>query len=92
MTRRETPADDISVPALNRHEARQILDRDLKEPCPESTLDALTNTAYVSYLAIAFSEIGRAAMRSRIWAGILVGLGAMLAWGVRADHRIDGCL
>lgn len=44
VTRRETAASDIRIPALNRDEARQILDRDLQEPCPESVLDALMKT------------------------------------------------
>ncbi|MDW9830302.1 hypothetical protein GOB24_22250 [Sinorhizobium meliloti] len=45
VTRRETATGDISIPALNRDEARQILDRDLQEPCPEPVLDALMKTA-----------------------------------------------
>ena len=44
VTRRETAASDLSVPALTRSEARQILDRDLEEPCPEPVLDALMKT------------------------------------------------
>lgn len=41
VTRRETAAGDVSIPALSPTEARQILDRDLAEPCPEPVLDAL---------------------------------------------------
>lgn len=44
VTRRETAKGDISVPALNRAEARQILDRDLEEACPEPVLEALMRT------------------------------------------------
>lgn len=41
VTRRETTQGDVTIPALNRGEAREILDRDLQEPCPEYVLDIL---------------------------------------------------
>jgi tetratricopeptide (TPR) repeat protein len=44
VTRRETAGGDISIPAFSPTEARQILDRDLSEPCPEPVLDALMRT------------------------------------------------
>lgn len=44
VTRRETARGDISIPAFSPTEARQILDRDLAEPCPEPVLNALMKT------------------------------------------------
>lgn len=44
VTRRETAPDDISIPALSPAEARQILDRDIAEPCPAPVLEALMKT------------------------------------------------
>jgi hypothetical protein len=35
VTRRETEAGDITIPGLTPLEAREILDRDVTEPCPE---------------------------------------------------------
>jgi len=44
VTRRETAGGDISIPAFSPTEARQILDRDVAEPCPEPVLNALMKT------------------------------------------------
>lgn len=43
-TRRETAGGDISIPAFSAVEARQILDRDIAERCPDTVLNALMKT------------------------------------------------
>lgn len=44
VTRRQTACGDISIPALTPTEARQVLDRDVAELCPEPVLNALIKT------------------------------------------------
>lgn len=41
VTRRETEMGDIEIPALTPSEAREILDRNVTTPCPETVLNAL---------------------------------------------------
>ena len=69
VTRRETAGGDISIPALSPTEARQILDRDLAEPCPEPVLSALMRT--VGGHPMSFALVNKAvATGMAVWAEV----------------------
>ncbi|RUU81268.1 hypothetical protein [Mesorhizobium sp. M7A.F.Ca.MR.362.00.0.0] len=68
VTRRETAAGDIEVPALTPRQAREILDRDAPEPCPEPVLEALMRA--VGGHPLSFALINKAIASGISWRDI----------------------
>lgn len=56
VTRRETEAGDIEIPALTPSEAREILDRNIAAPCPEAVLKALMDVVGGHPLSLALAN------------------------------------
>jgi tetratricopeptide (TPR) repeat protein len=65
VTRRETAAGDLSIPALSASEAREILDRDVPDPCPKQVLDALMKA--VGGHPLSFALINKAVTTGVSW-------------------------
>ena len=56
VTRRESAQGDISIPAFNTSEAREILDRDMSERCPDAVLRALMKVVGGHPLSLALAN------------------------------------
>lgn len=69
VTRRETAKGDITIPGLSAEEARQILDRDLVETCPEAALVALMKAVAGHPLSLAL--VNKAVRAGMAWTEIV---------------------
>jgi len=56
VTRRESAPGDVSIPALSTSEAREILDRDISERCPDAVLQALMKVVGGHPLSLALAN------------------------------------
>lgn len=68
VTRRETETGDIELPGLTARQAREILDRDVAEPCPERVLNALMKA--VGGHPLSFALINKAIASGVSWQDI----------------------
>ena len=68
VTRRAVEKGDIAIPALTSPEAREILDRDVEETCPDEVLDTLMNTLGGHPLSLAL--INKAVFNGCSWGDI----------------------